>query len=39
MSKHEAALQYVVETLSKKEPVMSSVLAWGWLLKQVRNSC
>jgi len=31
---HELALKLVNDNLSKREPVSSCVLAWGWLLKQ-----
>ena len=35
---HELALKLVNDNLSKREPVSSCVLAWGWLLKQVSTN-
>jgi hypothetical protein len=35
---HELAVRLVTENLAKREPISSCVLAWGWLLKQVRGA-
>ena len=34
MSAHEDAVRVCNDVLSKKEPIASNVLCWGWLLKQ-----
>lgn len=34
---HETSVRIANELLAKREPVLSSVLCWGWLLKQVRG--
>ena len=33
---HELAVKLANDVLQAREPVSSAVLAWGWLLKQVR---
>jgi hypothetical protein len=33
---HKELESFVADTLSKREPCPAMVLAWGWLLKQVR---
>ena len=35
--KHADLEKFVVDTLSKREPCPAMVLAWGWLMKQVRR--
>jgi hypothetical protein len=34
---HDYSVRVVNEDLCKREPVLATVLAWGWLLKQVRG--
>ena len=34
---HEALEKFVSEVLNKREPCPAMVLAWGWMLKQVRH--
>ena len=34
---HEASIKAANDVLQQREPVASAVLAWGWLLKQVRG--
>jgi hypothetical protein len=34
---HDAAVKAANDVLQQREPVSAAVLAWGWLLKQVRS--
>ena len=33
---HDALEKFVSDVLNKREPCPAMVLAWGWMLKQVR---